>query len=68
MNSKRLMALFIKSGGNRLDLPVINSRCVSLSANVFIMNSNVNYRVTNVNTNFQIPLNLNANLALNIDD
>ena len=31
------MDLLIKSGGNRFDLPVINKRCVSLSANVFIM-------------------------------
>ena len=55
MNSKRLMALLIKSGGNRFDLPVIKSCCVSLSANDFIMRMSVNCHVTGVNYHFQIP-------------
>ena len=45
------MALFIKSGGNRLDLPVVKSCCVSLSAKVLIMSNNVNCHVTVVNHN-----------------
>ncbi|WP_231714288.1 hypothetical protein [Desulfosarcina ovata] len=58
MNSKRLMALFIKSGGSRFDLPLIKSCCVSLSANDFIMKISVNCHVTDVNVSFQLSASL----------
>lgn len=54
------MALFIKSGGNRFDLPVIKSCCVSLSANDFIMKISVNCHVTDVKGKFQFPTALSA--------
>jgi hypothetical protein len=47
--SKRRIALLIKSGCIRFDIPAIKSSCVYLSANDLIMKSKVTHHVTDVN-------------------